>query len=277
MGALAYLSIQNLPFAIRQDQPVLSSSSPTDSVSTIDDPPIDIDLNQSVEELKSYATDSFKEQQVEPGIEAVKALLDRNALKEASEAIEEVPKQFEADPRINFLRGRLSWQGAEAKDGIHTVEQARQFWQSATEAEPEVLPYQKALAFAYYAEGNFAEVIQTWFSVQSQPAQSLDMLTIEAINALAQNQLAATQPPEKRDAYKLSAVQNYRKVVKLDPKGFTLDALAPQWLWTDAVLADWQSLAKLAGAEQATPKEQATPEAQPSSESGGSPSAQPGS
>lgn len=72
------------------------------------------------------------------------------------------------------------------------------------------------------------------------------MLNIEAINTLTQKQIAATQSAEKQDAYLRSAVQNYRKVMNRDPGGFTPEALRQNWLWTDAMIKDWQELGQAA-------------------------------
>lgn len=244
-GSLAYLAMQRLPIAgwLRLSDP---ATTPTPEAVSIGDPPVGIDPDQPDGELQAFAVDSFEQQMVDPGIEAVKALLDRDALEEASGAIQAVPEDFEEDPRINFLRGRVAWQGAAAKDGIHTTTQARQFWESAVEADPEVIVYHEALAFAYYVEANWTKVIQTWYSVQSRPERNKNMLNIEAINTLTQKQIAATQSAEKQDAYLRAAVQNYRKVVNRDPEGFTSEALRQNWLWTDAMIQDWESLAQAA-------------------------------
>lgn len=260
VGTLAYFAVQRLPIAswIGLSDP---APAPTPKAATIGNPPVGIDPDQPDGELQAFAIDNFEQQMVDPGIEAVKALLDRDALEEASKAIQAVPEDFAADPRINFLRGRLAWQGAAANNGIHTATQAREFWESAVESDPEPVVYHEALAFAYYAEANWTKVIQTWYSVQSRPERDKNMLNIEAINTLTQKQIAATQSAEKQDAYLRAAVQNYRKVVNRDPEGFTSEALRQNWLWTDAMIKDWEALGKAAqGKPEASQPEGSQPE-----------------
>lgn len=257
-GMLAYVGFQNLP---QQDWtlPNWFGSSSTPVETPVDPPPpIIIDPAQSTEELRALAIDTFRKQQTDQGIEAVKALLGRGALDEASDALAAVPEEFKEDPRINFLRGRLAWQGMKAADGEHTLEQARTFWENAAKADPETLIYQEALGFTYYAEGNtdsLKKAIESWFESLSLPNREEEALGFEAVIALVLQKAAAEQPPQQREKSLLNAVQLYQKVTSRDAENFKPEALRQNWLWTEAAVKDWETLRQLANKQTAKQNE----------------------
>lgn len=220
---------------------------------------------QTVEELRALAKSSFEEGQVEMGIEAVKKLLDRGALPKASEALAAVPTELKEDPRINFLRGRLAWQGVKAADGQHTVAQAQDFWQKAVKDDPENLDYQEALGFTYYAQDDLETALKIW----AEPNAALmdrdkRVLKFKAAIAIATKKDAAKRPPDQQSAYLLTAVQNYKKVVSRDPETYTPEALRKNWLWTEAAVKDWEALAEVANKQRQPEASQPTPTPTPS-------------
>jgi tetratricopeptide (TPR) repeat protein len=247
--ALAFAGLHLLPQQTWQ-LPVWLGGPSADSVNT---PPTVIDPAQTSEELRAGAKDFFEKRQIDQGIEAVKVLLNRNALQEASAAITAVPADFQNDPRINFLRGRLAWQGLKTKDSEHTVAQARDFWQRAAKDEPNNLDYQEALGFTYYADGDLETALKIWSDANSN-LMSDDKMTLrfKAAIAVALKQDAAKRPADQQAAYLQTALQNYQNVVSRDrvinrnQEKFSLDALRQNWLWTDAAIKDWQALKEAA-------------------------------
>lgn len=260
--SLAYFGLQNFP---QQNWPLPNwlgrPSSPTPS--PIDpSPSIAIDLTQSTEELRALAIDTFNQQQIDQGLEAVKALLDRGALPEASDALASVPVDIKEDSRVNFLRGRLAWQGMKASDGQHTLDQAQHFWESAAKADAETLLYREVLGFTYYTEGNpdsLKKAIESWFDSLSLTNSGQDPFGFEAVIALVLQKAAADQPPQQQDKYLLTAVQLYQKVMSRDPEKFAPEALRQNWLWTEAAIKDWQSLKQRAD-QQASTQDKGTPQ-----------------
>ncbi|MFM7427250.1 MAG: CHAT domain-containing protein, partial [Elainella sp.] len=225
-------------------------------------PGLPIDPTASVEELRALAQDYFKDQQPEQAIEAVKVLLEKGALTEASDAIAAAPPEIKDDARINFLRGRLAWQGMKAKDGVHTLDQAVAFWESAVSSEPDRPEYQQAIMFAYYASGDsrsLEQAIQSWFAANNNPALTDDeVLEFKAMAALVLQKRAAAQPDQQRNEYLLNAVQLYEEVMRRQPQRFSPETLQRDWLWTEAAIQDWQTLGRLAQADQ-KPAAQASP------------------
>lgn len=244
---LAYVGLHGLPQPVWQQWFGWSDPTPTPEASVEASPSIIIDPTQSVAELQAQAIDSFEQQQIDQGLAAVKALLDRNALPEASEAIAAVPEEINTDPSVDFLRGRLAWQGVKAKDGQHVLSQAREFWEKAAKADPKMLDYQEALGFAYYAEGNLDKAFQTWWSATSSLIdENEESLGCEAGIALVLQKAAANQPKPQQDKYLLNAVQTYQKVISREPDNYQSDALRKNWLWTEATIKDWEALKQLA-------------------------------
>jgi tetratricopeptide (TPR) repeat protein len=269
LGALgvgvAFAGLHLLPQQTWQLPPWLGG--PTSS--SVETPPILIDPSETNEELRAGAKDFFEKRQIDQGIEAVKALLDRNALKEASAALAAVPDDFRDAPEINFLRGRLAWQGMKAQDGVHTVEQARDFWQKAVKDQPDNLEYQEALGFTYYADDDLETALKIWSDANSTLMDdNKAALNFRAAIAVALKRDAANRPPDQQSAYLLTAVQNYQNVINRDPNGFSPASLRQNWLWTEAAVKDWESLA---GAANNPSKPTASPAPQPSSQPSGSP------
>jgi tetratricopeptide (TPR) repeat protein len=257
--ALGYFGLQALPYQSWIPGWLGRDPSPQ---ATPEPSPVPIDLSQTVEELGALAESSFEEGQVEVGIEAVKVLLDRSALPKASEALVAVPTELKEDPRINFLRGRLAWQGAKAADGQHTVAQAQAFWQKAVKDDPENLDYQEALGFTYYAQDDLETALKIWAEPNSTlMGQDKRVLKFKAAIAIATKKDAAKRPPDQQSAYLLTALQNYKRVVSRDPENYSPEALRKNWLWTETAIKDWEALAEIANKQGQSEANQPTPPA----------------
>ena len=248
-GATVYIGLYGIPTSLPNWQ--LPDWSTQPSPPALPSPAID--PTASVEELRAIAEESFRQGQnkmnLEQGIEATQLLLDQNELEEASVAISAAPAELKDDASINFLRGRLAWQGMKAADGKHTLEQARDFWERAVAAEPKNLTYQKALMFAYYKAGdarNLEKAIQTWSTANDSPdfipAENRDFT---ALAALVLQKRADSKLTQERDDHLQNAVVLYRNVISHDPKRFTSEALQQNWLWTDDAIKDWEALSQV--------------------------------
>lgn len=201
------------------------------------------------------------------GQQAVEALLDRGALKQANAALAAVPNSQIDKPAISFLKGRLAWQAVQTGDKDYSVSDARRYWETAVRKSANPL-YQNALGFAYYAEGNFNRADEAWFrslsllnansasaSQTAQPSKTLptiapptsDTLTAYAGLALVLAKSAQNQPDDRRASLISKAVELHQRVIKDDPLNFQPDALSKNWLWTEQAIKDWQALQQLQG------------------------------
>lgn len=219
--------------------------------------------------LKASAIQSFQSDQYEQGQQAVTLLLDRGALADAAEALKAVPTSRLEEPSFNYLQGRLAWQAVKAGDANYTLQQARQYWEKAVKQEPDSLPYQEALGFAYYAEDRPEDAIQTWFKAaiaapQAQPAVaqttaqttgaatmgqpnvSLDYLSTQAGIALALWRASTEQSPDLEEKYASKAIETYKTVTMVNPTHFRIDNLSQNWLWNETAIRDWEALAQAA-------------------------------
>ncbi len=183
----------------------------------------------------------------------------------AETALENVDKEQINNPYVNFVKGRLAWQFIQKGDTKYSIDDARRFWEVATENDPNSFLYKNALGFAYYAEGNLNRANDSWFkavelSFKKNAAQNVsnsnslmsvsqvvdkEALTAYAGLALSLYQSSQEQPSEKKVKYISEAVKLRSKVMKDDSKSFQTNSLAQNWLWTEKAIEDWQSLLQL--------------------------------
>lgn len=274
--ALAYGGLRLLPSPIPRPDWLTTWVSPAPEVSPTPSP---IDLSQTNGELLASAIDFFEQDQIPDGIAAVEALLNRDAIDDASSALQKVPASFSDDPQINFLRGRVAWQGMKDNNGKHTVTMAREFWQAAAKADPENLGYKAALGFSYYvddpqASSDAAAVegrLQTALQIFADAKAAListdpQTLPFESGIALVLKKTADRHPTD-REARLSNALQSYEIVMNRDADGYSLDQLRQNWLWTADALKDWAALGQLSQGEPPQPSPAASPAApQPKSE-----------
>lgn len=260
---LAY-GAQQVPLPQNWQMPHWLNQASNPEPATTEPSPSPVDLSQTSGEFRASAIYFFRQEQLTDGLAAVEVLLDRNELEDASAALRAVPEEFTNDPRINFMRGRLCWQGMKAKNGEHTVQQAQDFWTQAAKADKTNLDYQMALGFSYYvddAQANAANQalvenkLQTAIQIWSDTKSSLlstdpKTLPFEAGIALALKKSAANYPPESRQAYLVNAVQSYQIVMNRDPINYSSEALRQNWLWTEEAVKEWEALGQLAQGRQ---------------------------
>ncbi|KOP26528.1 heterocyst differentiation protein [Hapalosiphon sp. MRB220] len=210
--------------------------------------------------VTAYATDKLSKGDLQNGLLAVEALLDRNALENAKTALDLVPADKLDNPFVNFLKGRLAWQFAQIKDTRYSVDDARRFWENAVKTEPDSLLFSNALGFAYYTEGDLNRANDSWFkalnaavkqntsasNVVAKPKQETqEALTAYAGLAIGLYKSARNQPDSKRDQYISEAVKLRQMVIKDDPISFQKNKLANNWMWSEEAIQDWESLLKI--------------------------------
>lgn len=187
------------------------------------------------------------------GLISIEELLNREALPQASAALQVVPKSQIDNPAVSYLRGRLAWQFVKKGSKDFNISDARRYWETAHKAQPKNSAYLTALGFAYYAEGNFERANQAWFDalylledtkgkseVQAAPVKK-EALTIYAGLAMGLRQSAQKQSPSKRASLLNESRKLRQKVLKDAPTDFSPEALSKNWLWTEKTIKDWRS------------------------------------
>ena len=202
--------------------------------------------------LTGTATTSFSQGNLKAGQEAVEALLDRGALPAAGSALQTLPAEKDV-PAISFLRGRLAWQFVKTRSSSYSVEDARRYWETAVKGNP-APRYYTALGFAYYSEGNLKRAGDAWFQAialtkeQQRSSQreiqppSQDALVAYAGLAMVAIKSTSGQPAAQQTRLKGEAVKLRDQVIRQAPTQFQPDALAKNWLWSEAAIADWKAL-----------------------------------
>lgn len=235
-----------------------------------------------LDKVKAIAIEHFNKQNYTRGEEAVTVLLDRGALREASEALATVPTSVDT-PGLSFLWGRLAWQGIDTGSPVYTLQDARRYWERAAKADPENADYQEALGFAYYAENQPVKAMRAWTKAlsilenrspdsqeavastetepntleptqatessdepnpESSPEPDQDMLTTYAGIALGLWKSSSGQPLGQQEDLLRKSVKIYQMVQRQDPNNFQPQVLQRNWLWNDAAIRDWQALAR---------------------------------
>lgn len=233
------------------------------------------DLQQAdVNEVKQIAIHQFQRGRLQAGEQAVTALLDRNALPEAAAALQAVPPDVETAP-IDFLWGRLAWQGLETGNSIYKLEDARSYWEKAAKADPNNSLYHEALGFAYYAENRPSLALQSWsqaLSLLEQPpiAQQTSAASTNAPeNAESPASTTQTSDPQHhllntyagialglwkssnsafsptQENLTQKAAKIYQMVEQQDPNSFKPQVLSRNWLWHQEAIRDWQVLSQI--------------------------------
>jgi tetratricopeptide (TPR) repeat protein len=196
-------------------------------------------------------------------LKAVEELLNRNVLPAAEAALSVIPKEQADNPLVNFYKGRLAWQSVQIGDQKYSIDDARRYWETAVNAQPNSPTYLNAVGFAFYAEGNLDKANDSWFKAldialkeQKRVAQPVanvaksmpkEAVTAYAGLALGLYKSAYEKQPagSKRQQYLDESVKLRQMVVSDDPEGFQMSKLAQNWLWTEKALTDWKELLKL--------------------------------
>jgi CHAT domain len=219
---------------------------------------------EKTEIVTTYATEKLSQGDLEAGLKAVEALLNRNALAAAKTSLDVVPQKYIENPSVNFYKGRLAWQSVQIRDRNFSIDDARRYWETAVKAQPDSIIYTNALGFAFYAEGNINRANDYWFRAlslatakeqkpsatpmsanESVKVKQREDLTAYAGLALGLYKTAQKQSGAKREQYLNEAVKLRQKVVTDDPYNFQMDTLVQSWLWDEKALQDWKALLQI--------------------------------
>lgn len=242
-----------------QQNPTLLSNIPQVSTPQVNNQ--DNFEKEKTEVVTAYATEKLRQGDLEAGLKAVEALLNRNALAAVKTSLDAIPQQYIQEPSVNFYRGRLAWQSVQIGDRNFSIDDARRYWETAVKAQPDSVTYTNALGFAFYAEGNINRANDSWFRALSLATakeqkpfatpmsanatvkvQQRDDLTAFAGLALGLYKTAQVESGAKREQYLNEAVKLRQKVVTDDPYNFQMDKLVQSWLWNEKALQDWKAL-----------------------------------
>jgi CHAT domain len=203
----------------------------------------------STSEVTAMAIDRFSRGDLEAGSMAVEALLDRGALQQAKAALEAVSQTVETHANIEFLHGRLAWQFAQKNDPDYrtSTDDARRYWESAQKQQPDSWRYREALGFAYYEENQLDLAYQTWQRALQLTATDAETANVRAGLALVLMKKAAqTRSLASATQLQHQAIVQRQNVLTTAPVSFSSpNALAPNWLWTETAIRDWQTLLQL--------------------------------
>ncbi|NJM85382.1 MAG: hypothetical protein HC839_04305, partial [Leptolyngbyaceae cyanobacterium RM2_2_21] len=235
---------------------------------TIDQILNDPELFSSVDQLDqttnpvALATVAFNQDNQTLALEIIAELLERNRLKEATEAIEAASGNQRQNPEFLYLLGRLQWQRLVNGSGDYSANDAARSWANALEQRPNEIKYQVALGFARYAQADYQQAFEIWeraVAIDQQTQRlgpligngSEDALVADpiALNAYAGLALALVQLAdqqvnfEQRQRTLNTAKKYYLMVIQAAPEDFgNSQSLATNWLWQESTIADWQVL-----------------------------------
>ncbi|MEO0408548.1 MAG: CHAT domain-containing protein [Cyanobacteria bacterium P01_A01_bin.135] len=219
----------------------------------------------STEAVRQVAEASFTQNDFDAGEEALTELLDRGTLEDAEAALEAVPDEQIIDPRINFLHGRLAWEALKRDIPAADPYEARRYWDFAVKQSSRPL-YYNALGFALYSEGRTEAAMGTWLEalalleqqgvtvpeglssldsgevVVPEQIADQDALTAYAGLALAMALMSANPAPGQPPDLLSKALQIQQVVMQSDPANFQPESLKQNWLWTDAMVKEWEIL-----------------------------------
>ncbi|WP_353930201.1 cell division protein HetF [Okeanomitos corallinicola TIOX110] len=219
--------------------------------------PIDLQTS-STGIVTAEATEKLSQGDLDKGLEAVEVLLNRGAFDAAETAVNLIPADQQENHYVKFLWGRLAWQSAQTQNKKYSIDDARRYWETAAQDQPNSVLYKNALGFAYYAEGNLDRANDAWFKAVNlsviEPNTNLttansannimpsEVATAYAGLALGLYKSANSQPADKQQQYLTKAINLRQQVIQDEPVKFTVDKLAQNWLWTEQAIADWRSL-----------------------------------
>lgn len=205
--------------------------------------------NATTPEVTAMAIERFSHGDLDAGIQAVEALLDRSALQEAKGALESISQRDRTHADVEFVQGRLLWQFAQTDNPDYrtSADDARRYWESAQKKMPNSWRYREALGFAYYEENKLDLAYRTWQQALQLTATDAESANVRAGLALVLMKKAA-QDPSTTKAAKLQneAIAQRQTVLIAAPVSFSSpNALSPNWLWTETAIRDWQTLLQL--------------------------------
>lgn len=216
------------------------------------------------ERISDRGRRKFNEGDLQGGLGAVKELLESGDTNEAEKLLSLVPRDKIDHPQVNFIKGRLAWQSIQMGNTKYSPDDARRYWETGLQSEPNSSFYTNALGFAYYREGNLHLANDAWFkaanmALEAQPGASnvslnineqetdkqlpQDAMTAYAGLALSLYKLAPQQQNNHKEKLYISEAVKLRELLmKHNKSNFDPSKLSQDWLWTEEAIADWQSL-----------------------------------
>jgi tetratricopeptide (TPR) repeat protein len=187
----------------------------------------------------------------------IEQLLDRSDFLSAESALAAVPPNLLEDPNIAYLRGRLIWQQvATGRSADASLYDAMRAWTQATEGRSDFIAAWVALGFAHYALGDYGSAIQAWekaiaidqkqqrdINPEAGP-QVANLMTVNAYAGLAMahhQEGVITLLPEEQLPFEQQAQTYFSQALALNPNLINPNALALNWLWSPALISDWQA------------------------------------
>jgi tetratricopeptide (TPR) repeat protein len=246
---------QNRQFSAFSDIPPI----PNQSLTTKNQPPVDL-KTATTGIVTAIATEKLNQGDLQGGLKAVEELLNRGVLPSAEVALKIIPQKQANDPAVNYYKGRLAWQSVQIKSKKYSIDDARRYWESAVQSQPDSFVYRNALGFAYYADKDLNRANDSWFqalklaleqpkkvaqSVSTKGTESKEALIARAGLALGFHKSAYSmykESPAKQSQYINEAIKQRQVVMNNDPVDFQIDKLSNNWLWTEKAISDWQSL-----------------------------------
>lgn len=187
----------------------------------------------------------------------IEQLLDQNDLAAAESALATGAAPQLQDPDIAYVQGRLAWQQMIAASAAETSPyDALRDWTTATEGRPDFPEPWVGLGFAHYALGDYSEAIKAWErAIAIDQAQRRDIdpttgpqvtnkLTVNAYAGLAmayQKESDITLLPAEQAPLQQQAQSYFTQTLALDPRMVNPNTLALNWLWSPALIGDWQA------------------------------------
>jgi tetratricopeptide (TPR) repeat protein len=171
------------------------------------------------------------------------------------------PQQLEA-PDLAFVRGRLAWQQSRVEGSETSPNDALRAWLQATQARQDFLEAWVALGFAHYVLGDYDRAQAAWQTALDLDKEQLRRLdpdgqqrvaspyTVNAMAGLAMVNYRQSEETIDADQGRLrQAAANYLLLVtSADPSILDPSVLAQRWLWTTALIQEWQAdLGRLRG------------------------------
>jgi tetratricopeptide (TPR) repeat protein len=195
-------------------------------------------------ELQKTAMESFQQNDLYKGDQAVAQLLDQGALMEAHTALSAVPSANANSPAILFLRGRVAWEFIQREGNKmgYSIDDVRRDWMAAAKAQPNNADYQNAVAFSLYVEGNLKEANDTWLEAARLSGQKDTPNPPALLTATAGQALVAHKKSADDRKFLEKAIELRDRVTSANSAAFQRDSLAKDWRWTEPMIADWQRL-----------------------------------
>ena len=225
-------------------------------------------ISEQNQGLVVYALAAFEDDRWQEGAEILQSLLDESDFPGAEAILTQLsPAQLDR-PEISFLYGRFAWQATQAGLEGWRWEDARLYWQTAHQKDPQSTPYLNALALAHYQLKDYSTAKSLWLQVLPLEGESEDALfangnplggrypnaapipTEESLRAsaglaLVLWNLGSLQPVGQQSQFFNQALQLYDRVLENSRGSFTSQNLSENWLWTPAAQQDWRSLGQL--------------------------------